>query len=1848
MAQIEIDEILNTIKSENASNNEMFGKTLEEINTKLEDIVNDGVTTDLIKSSLQDLEVNLESRYRMNLEKFENIKSAIENIAENQELLSKHSDLKIMFNILTENIDNFGHEINEQKNLINNVENKLVEFRNDHSKKDEIIDRVAIVKDGIDEVNRGLQASIMEVNSSLRGITKTLMTMDVTDQNDIIKRELENIYLATNAILSSMEILDQKNDDLAKNVLVKDDLINLAGKIDNSFALVSEKIETLDKSGSIISEIQKNRDELVSFNENVSKGLSEYLNSVRDVLSNCIDEIKQTQVSSTLEDDSIARQKFENLEKLSDDIKKIDTTITNQSESYVTLISDKIRELSASIDDFKSYIDRSHNGIENKLDSKIDALDNFIVKFKEVFEEKFGELHGKVDNSIQFIESFASDSTIKLGNSVSEIVDIKAEISRILENMTAFNSQQEANIGRLDGKLDGDLVDLKNDLNNFCGSFEALKYTLEQSNLDNREILTEIVDNAAQETRNILNELKDFGGEESKNINSQLEILKEHVSDLNNAFTAISAKNVENILSNLEANFANINSANENLSKTIEGNFDAVRELISNSENENRTQISQLGNSFLAEASKNAENILANIQNSQNKIDNLNENISGMLNNSLQDLKTVISASADETKQEITMLGDKFFTESAQNAGNILSGIQSSSEKIDNLNEHITGSWNNNLNEIKGEISVNAAETKQQISELGDKFTSISENNAGNIIAGIETISDRMNRFGTEITTELMNNSQNVRDILSSAGEATQQKLDEVNERFITIAQQNAGNILSSLESTSSKIDMLGVDLSTEIDNNFDMVRDFIEFSKNEKNQNVVEYEALSDNIRNLESEFTKNTELFRTALDEQIASLKDYIQTLNNARNESKNALLFEKLAEKMLSIETAIHEAGDNFADNIMMVQNKIADYAESLDNVSSQTSEKFEASITEISSVKSELERIVENVSNTGVETAERVSETAHVLIEKFDEIIANVQNIKDDVNGQVSGSLHKNASIIDEKFAAIQELLNDNNLRNFDGINDMSENICGKIENLKQEIGLINTDVSEILAAKTDTIVNEFQPLKESIDNFLNADFDKIIDSIKSQIELSYLTFSADVNENLTENHDNYVQLEEAYKNLTDKFAKVEEIVEDLTKNQIGIMTSTISEIENNFSTNLEKTNTLLDEWKNDLKTIETKIEESAEICKNNIMAELTGFIKINSANNKKDILEYISKFSNDIKSDSQIEEIINQLKEKLSTDAEDLKQNISSLHDKVDVLAMSDSNENIEELMQTLQEKIEDLSQKSDNSKTAESLQALHDKIDILAMSDAAETIEELVQTLQNKIDFFSAQDGAVVDNEKMEEMLQALHDKVDVLVMSDDDIKLDYIKAILESLNKKFDSMSDSDSAKIEEMVQSLHDKMDVLASVDNDEKIDDLVQLINDKFENIPSGSDNEEKIEKMVQALHDKVDVLALSDESEIITEIQDIKDLIYEQRKQIENFGGGERSVNVDNHLKELLTDLSNIETRLTGLDLEKNAADIKDSVMNAVLSVADQISFVEETEEIKDFVEERTDEINKNLLDVKKQLSNITNGSDEWNYSYTMQDIESDIAKLRLILNDISASTSKDDINEISKNMHKIASSINTLHSSLTEEQILELKNNIEKINEDVLSLSSRTNKLLLTSDESYRALTDGLDEFSRLTSQLQKRIDVLDNSGLNEIIEKKLDSINDAVVSSANSDNVMRQVMMYLGEWIDDASEKLDTIAADSSNISIINSEICLLKTMIDNTAIVESLEKKFNEQQNRIDMLERKLEEVLNAIENQNNTKNSLNLEKKLDKLNDKIGKLSQGIEKLASYVDEE
>ena len=1780
MTQTEIDEILNTIKSENAMNNEMYNNALAEINTKLDDIANDGITTDLINGNLKDLEISLESRHRFIAEKFSELREACENLNNNQDLFTKNADFKIMFNILNEHIDNFAQEVNEQRNYIQVIETKLDDFRNDNSKKEEILSNISDVKEGVDAITKGLEASIMDVNSTLRGITKTLMTMDVTDQNDIIKRELENIYLSTNAILSSLEILDQKNDDIAKNQISKDDLINLAGKIDNSFALVSEKVDTLDKSERIISEIERNRNELLSFNENISKGLSDYLNSVRDVLSNCIDEIKSTQTQAPEDESYIPLQKLETLEKLSDDIRKIDTTVSAQSENYLTFINSKISELGNTLENFKTEITDENIKTSDTFNIKIQELSDIINHFPEILEDRLASLQNKIDSSLKTIESYAAENNIKFGNSLSDITDIQNEISTILESINAMSTNQDLFTSHIDGKFGEIITEFQTNLNIFDEHFAKLKIDIEQSKFDSSSVFKEIMDQTSADIKAMINSINSNGISNGsiEELSVKLESVTGNLVDIKNAFIEISAKNVENILSAITESDGKLDNLYNGINETVTYNLNNMQGVLSSAIAENNQLIEDLNRHFMSLSEQNTGNILSSIETTSNKVDALNENISSAFDGKLDGVQQTVQEIKEDTKQQIENLGDRFTTISEQNAGNILSGIEAASAKVDALNENINSAFDGKLDGVQQTVQEIKEDTKQQIENLGDRFTTISEQNAGNILSGIEAASAKVDELNENINSAFDGKLDGVQQTVQEIKEDTKQQIENLGDRFTTISEQNAGNILSGISSTNLKIDMLGVDLSTEIDNSFEMVRDFISNTKDMKDQHSTQIEELSDSIKKLETEFVHNTARFKNAIDEQFSSLENYISAIKECISNGNTSEEIEKLAEKMLAIETALHDTGDLFSDNLMMVQNKVVDYEKSVNYLAQQTNQKLESTISEITSIKDEFMKISECFSDPD----NSLSEISNTLKQNFTEISNGIAEMKENAGGNIEEQLQKNLSVIEEKLGSLQDILNETNLNNYDKIGDLDENINVKISDLKQEISLVKTDISEIVSDKTASIAEEFKPLKEVIDNFINTGFDSILETLRSQIELSYLNFSSDVNESLTENHDNYLQLNDAYKDLTEKFAKVEEVINDLNQNQIGVMTSTITTVEQNIANNFDKTNELLENWKADLKRIEEKTD--------------SGFISTERT------LDSILKHLNNLDQTSSLKELKEEFLSKFDYFDSEVTSKLKIINDELD-----NGNQTSSVALKNLQQLLDEI----------------NSKVDVLALSDSSERIEDLVQSLQEKIDILAA----TGEKEKVEEMLNALHEKVDVLVLSDNNEKLDELEDIIKALHDKIDILTLSDSEEhIEELVQSLHDKVDVLAT------------------------SGGEGRIEELVQSLHDKVDVLALSDDNELMSEIQGIKDLIFEQRKQFEKSGTTEKAQNVDKYLEKLLSDLSTVEERINGLDIDKNASDIKDSVMNALLSVADQITFAEETEEIKGFVEERTEEINKNLLDVKKQLSSIASSSDSWDYTYTMQDIESDIAKLRIILNDISTSSSKEDISEISQNMHKIAASVNSLHSSLTEEQILELKNNIEKINEDVLSLSSRTNKLLLTSDESYRALTDGLDEFSKVTNQLQKRIDILDNNSINEVIEKKLDNIHDAVTISANADNVMRQVMMYLGEWIDDASEKLEIISADTSNLSVINSEICLLKSMVDNKEIVESLEKKFNEQQNKIDMLEHKLDAILNAVQNSAGQYSSMEdkISEKMKKLDDKINKLSKGVEKLTSYVDED
>ena len=324
-------------------------------------------------------------------------------------------------------------------------------------------------------------------------------------------------------------------------------------------------------------------------------------------------------------------------------------------------------------------------------------------------------------------------------------------------------------------------------------------------------------------------------------------------------------------------------------------------------------------------------------------------------------------------------------------------------------------------------------------------------------------------------------------------------------------------------------------------------------------------------------------------------------------------------------------------------------------------------------------------------------------------------------------------------------------------------------------------------------------------------------------------------------------------------------------------------------------------------------------------------------------------------------------------------------------------------------------------------------------------------------------------------------------------------------------------------------------------------------------------------------------------------------------------------------------------------------------MKESIMAAVVTVFEQVSFTEESEDIKDFVEEKTDEINQNLALVTNQLKQITSAEDEADYTYSMQDIESDLAKLRLALKDLQVHEQENQsvrLTSILDNISQIGSTVTELQSSIPKDELLGLQLKFDQINSDIESLTKLSNHLLATSDETYNTLNSNFEAFGKtITEQLTTRVDK---------VTKMLEHSN-------ASDAVMRQALIYVGEWIDSASDSMNKISTNSEEIVEVKSAIeTLKKSLPEQTDILNSLEEKFDEQQERlgfferqitklltiedkfeeqqerIDRLEMSIEKILSAVEDIDDTK----VTRKIDKIDKQLSKLSVNIEKLASYVD--
>lgn len=1168
------------------------------------------------------------------------------------------------------------------------------------------------------------------------------------------------------------------------------------------------------------------------------------------------------------------------------------------------------------------------------------------------------------------------------------------------------------------------------------------------------------------------------------------------------------------------------------------------------------------------------------------------------------------------------------------------------SEEFDKVLNTVNQNAGENLDKILADIENLKTRILEEIGSNSKTYFDDLSIKIANIISEISDVKSNLEEKCDNVSEDI---SQNVSTAFASTKISMENvivAMNNLNDMLKEQSEKNAETILANIDELNGKVDEFSTDIVDELRSSF------------------------SDIKTGFSSDIASNISDLKLHLGDVVESLRNYVSELND-NSETSKKVVDEKISKKLLAIETAIENCSDVYEDKMATLQVKLAEFAQNVQNTSSDVNEKISSSIEELGDIKQEIVSVQDALGEVKSSADEKTEKFLMLLDENVKEILTVIENLEKSTLKDINSSINENIDLIENKFSTVLDVL-----EKFNSETGLAGSIEEKFSALKQEIGLVNTDITGTIQSSRDEILQNFEDIKKSFDDFSDYDFNKLMADLKILLETSFMNFSVDVNGELASSSEAIMRLEQAYKDIFNKITLIEDCVAEKLQNDIELLNITIETNSKNLQCLFEEK---LDEYIGDMKSQianmleDTRVVDAISNTKEEINVKLD--VVLNKQDNiEKNITETIS---------NNAEDVSNKIYGNIFSLGEELKNHIKSTCDEV-----------VEKTVdQTVKQTVEQTVEKCDTSKCEENIDILNQKVDALVLStdkdeilnsinEFGESAEQANNVLNEKIDILvSSTDKDEILNSldefgaKTEQANDVLNQKIDALVISTDN------EEILHSL-EEIEAKADKTGSDLTETLESLIARVDIIASDDSlksdleniTEKLDDFeenteyfknaldtlsnkvdiiaadnsLDILYNKFDEF---SETEDKVAEMLTALHQKVDVIAMDDNDfDIEEEIDDIKELIFEQRKYFE-VASDEKANAIDKYLKDVLLKLDNV-------DLEKNSEDIKETIMNALVSLVDQISFVEETEEIKDFVEEKTDAIKQGLIEVQNQLRQLASPDDDFGYSYTLQDVESDIAKLRVAITHLSGN----DFENLSGDIKKIVNSVEGLETTLTQEQIIGLKGNIEKLNEDILSISSRTNKILLTSDESNKALNDGLNNFGNLVEKLEDRLEYLDNTEATERLERKIESIQSMAVESANADKVFHQVMMYLGEWIDTTTENISSITEKTSEINLIKENINdviekvsdiqdikdnieeLRSAVPDKSELLSELENKFEQQEARIDRLEMKLEKILSTLEE----KDDMVLNRKVDKIEKMLSRLGTNIEKLTSYVDED
>ena len=1028
-------------------------------------------------------------------------------------------------------------------------------------------------------------------------------------------------------------------------------------------------------------------------------------------------------------------------------------------------------------------------------------------------------------------------------------------------------------------------------------------------------------------------------------------------------------------------------------------------------------------------------------------------------------------------------------------------------------------------------------------------------------------------------------------------------------------------------EGINSIISALG-----EIDTKYNLMLKGISSDSN------INFDDLKLNVTSLEKELLIFKDTIDTALQNGNKELKDLISGVNSTLSEVRADVRY-------------------TLKNNLKDLDDKMSSLKELNEVSSSDIKNLIEKLSVSVDSIHTGFdERVSDNFEAIDKNNSE-IRELLNKLYSSLDTIHENIDNnFKDNLNAQHSDS-EETKELINKLYSALDSLKNEfdttikDGFNSFSSANKESKEFFSRVDSAIRDI---KKDVNSDLKPNIESIENSISDIKTSMNDISSNMGSELADMLfKFDAGLSEFekNFGSGFNNKVSGMKDAISSIEA---NLSDVKNSVDEIAPSISydlKEIISKLNSSMTEFEDNFgvkfSEEISSLKTSIDSISSDKSSIQdvlSNFDKILEEAKESINAALEEKVKLleNEISSfklsidslKQSNSEVISKFDTSfevLKNElgSNIDERVKTLTDEIAgfkTSLENYKPDNSALEELISGIdatlsgIKSDLGDELNERVKTLTDEIAEFKQSAEtlknNGEDVKSLISDLEKTFSLTSESMDQRVVEEISSLSSKI----TELGDVFGTDKKE--VKELIDRLDTSISE--------IKNNIDDSNKFEDIYVKIDA--VLELLDGLSEESPLELIIAVKESVDDIQKRISTTYEQVPAHSNDEvlALLDEVKSALVDLEENVGLS-ESDIMLGISEAKDELKEEIKNIDlsslknglsevkdelkneiknidissiksDFSEAKDEikneiVSLDAKIENSLSKISSVETQKDLQELKGQVNSIVGDLVSEIVTIFDNISFEEESEEIKDFIYESSEGIRYDVGQIKNavfEVKNTLRGSSEENTlneiieklnrlsdvqsliegvengigsvlsffqseKYSLTDVEDDFAKIRLAINELSQKTENEE-------------EINNIRESVVDLKydFQNIAQKFEQLNEDVTNLNMCTNKLILSSEDSTNVLRDNLENFKNMItkSEPDKIQQTLSNMtfAFNDSIklfDRRFSELKHEMQvfteHSANNSNSLENIknsFLVLAEWMESAGKVLEELGED--------------------------------------------------------------------------------------------